>query len=286
MSYTLDITFTGMCGFVPVDEANERAVHVLFPNTARPDAHGSNHEGHEGHEGQGHMEAHVSRLLFDVSALEKGALEPRGMPVVVSLRNAMLVLGDGTTGVNPRLTTNLMPLEFLKPGFLGDAANEFITTRVVLRDGAEVWNDPGAVWKDEEGNERPMSHRLIWRMQGRAESLRLTLRSLEGKPDRELPELHPDAEGRISLHILHVPPAELPPEPQDVPEPKPDTVAGHVGALNILVTKPLTRLPRFVKRLDTPRLPELEPRIDEAPIRGLSPYACMGGRIALSTDEE
>lgn len=280
MSYVLDITFTGMCGFVPVDRAGVRAVHVLFPDTSRPDAHGPSHEGHEGHgtQGAGPMDAHVSRLLFDTTALRPGATESDDRwPVVVSLEKRALVFGAGAM-LNPDVSSEFAPLRYLKPGFLDDAANEFITSRVVLHAGGQLCADSGAIWLDEKDKVRPMSHQLAWRIDGLTEPLRLTLQSLDDQVDRKLPPLYPDASGKLALHILHVPRVELPPEPQEVEKPKPGTPAHHFSALNLLVTEPVKRLPVFVREPQTSNCPESD--------RGMSPYTCLGARIELEPPVE
>ncbi len=268
MAYVLDIKFTGMCGFVPLRK--EGIVHVLLPDTSLVDAHappheGSGHDQHGTHE-TGPMETHVSRLLFDTTALHEGATESEDRwPVVVSLQKRALEFAGGAM-LNPDISSEFAPLHFLAAGLLGAEGDRALVTRVILRAGCQYDAHPGATWLDHEDTVRPMSHQLTWRIEGLTAPLRLTLKSIASEVDRVLPPLYPDAGGKLSLHVLHVPRSELPPEPREVRRPRTGTPAHHFSALNLLVTQPVV-LPLFIR----------EPLKD--PSRGMSPYTCLGARI-------
>ncbi|HWK90135.1 MAG TPA: hypothetical protein VNP72_09065, partial [Longimicrobium sp.] len=255
-------------------------VHVLFPDTTRADAHGTRHDEHEGHEEHdcaGPMRVHVSRLLFDASALREGATELARLPVVFSLRKRRLELSGGTLPLAPRVTDDLAPLRVLRPGFLGDAANPFITTRVVLHSGAEARAHPGANWRDRDGNVRPMSHRLTWRLEGLTEPLELTFPAIDGRVPEVLPPLYPDASDTLALFIYHVPGEELPPDPHVADEPEEGSLAHHFASFGLLVTEPVSP-PVFESSPDEESL-----RAEEAEFeRGFSPFMCMGSRISTS----
>lgn len=269
MAFTLDVVFTGMCGFVPAPAGpHGPAVHVLLPNTEHPDAH----TGHHG------AELHVPRLLFDVAALTPGSPAPRRIWASVSLRKRRVELGDGAAP-DLSLPDALAPGGTLRAGMLEEAGHPFLASHFRLRSGHVAAAEPGALWS-WDGTERPMSHRLRWRIDGHpGDALPLSLASIDDPPGEAEagPTLYPDHRGRLTLHVYHVTGPELPPDPWIPPRPEVGEMAHHFDAFRMLAAALPGTLPAFAGDPPSTGLPD----DDEAPHRGTSPYACMGTKLTL-----
>jgi hypothetical protein len=145
MSFTLRVTFSGLCLFVP-DRVNGK-MHVLMPPTSHGPGSlhdsGGGHEGHEGNadlgehaeggertEGAGQAEhggrdqtplsghaadphctdAHAARLVFDIAHLSPGNTEPKGILAHVLLEDFALDLSAPAGTVDLSLPPSIVPV--------------------------------------------------------------------------------------------------------------------------------------------------------------------------------
>lgn len=286
MSFQLRITFIGMCLFVP--DVEKGRMHVLMPATGSSGGADGGHDGQDGHgepsggrDGGAHaghhgVERHALRLVFDTANLSEGAKKPADLLVQVSLSNRVLVLPPIGSILNPNLPDDLVPLSSpLDPAVLGQLAQQRLSSRVELGSGYWSGHHPGECWELEEGQPRRMSHVLEWtvdEMPGRYLFVNLAL--LGGGLAESIGPLHP-IDGILDLEVYHVPPAELPPDPELPAMLAEGEPAHHFAAFAPLLRQPTRQLPRFQRG----KCPSPPP--DKKPPRGGNPFRCMGARTTL-----
>jgi hypothetical protein len=255
MPFTLKVSFTGMCLFVP----DADRMHVLLPGTAgghggAPAGGGSRHEGHD-HRGEGggnggghggHVEAHAARLVFDTAHLRPNGVRLDGIPASISLRNLLLELPASGRAFAGQLPADLVRVNrAIRPEVFDPAtAQDLLTSRVTLRSGRCTDHDPGACW-DWDNGPRAMSHVVEWSIEDfPGDSLENPLQLLGGAAGGRVGPFFP-VNGEVLLEVWHVPPAELPPV-DDLPVvPSPGDEAHHFAAFDRLLQAPVGRLPRF-----------------------------------------
>jgi len=222
-SFTLEVTFSGLCMFVPSQD--KQRMHVLMPVT--------------------HHHPHEMRVLYH-PAYDTGTGNPNKSepPQVMELAGEAIELaGAGTLDAT------------LKPG-IGNASNicgrkvppELLTgppqgpvaARVSMTSGDYTLSD-GLIW-DIDGADTELSNIATWTMT--LPEAELTL-SLNG----EKRTLHP-IDGRIAILVFHVPPTEFPAvvplEPYTFVCPPVGTEAHHFPAFYDLL-KCTHDLPTYVK---------------------------------------
>lgn len=260
MSFHLQITFTGLCLFVPRKE--EGKLHVLMPRTDRLRHHGSaEHECSIPDE-------HAMRLVFDTAHLTKGSTAPSKLLTQVSLKEKILEIprwGD----LMPDIPPGLVKLDgTLKEGVLEDGVN--LTSRVTLHSGSVTDAAEGECFQ-WRGGFRRMSHILDWTIEDHPGSFFVgELRQMNGGSGGTLPTLYPISIGgknMIQLTIFHVTPGDLPPDPIKIPDPKDSEDVHHFAAYYEIADVRQKDLPKVYRnKCGTP-----SPKGG----RGGNPFRCM-----------
>lgn len=272
MAFTLRITFSGMCLFVPepANGTDPDRMHVLLPKSAL---------GH----GHGH-EPHIPMLEFDVGHLYPG--RKGGMNIIAQqrLHNGVLKLGDGTRADLAVCSeiVNLRP--FVGTPIESELFNEDpkgrLISRVTLSSGRMSAVNPGACWEWEPNSYRRMAHQAQWTVPNVPDnSLEVVLRQFANDtPFGPRPVLYPfdrpDGERVLNLYVFHLPSADMGPAPRPVPRPELGTPAPHfMDYFGLWGPQIPVRLPRLRPDSDCPDtgLPSCPPLED----RGGSAYNCM-----------
>jgi hypothetical protein len=269
MAFTLRITFSGLCLFVPEPVASGTGrMHVLMPSMS----------GH--HHDPEHR--HVPVAVFDASYLVQGG-SMLGVPVLASLTGHTLALGAGdTAGLS--LCSQIVDLRQITgrpvdPDHLGADTKNKLTARVTLGAGAITRVAPGVCWEMAPGEFRPLAHRVEWEIPDfPGDSLTLTAQPLGGGGSpRVLGTLYP-RDGRVNMEILHETPQDLPPEPRSAdqhPTPMQGDAAEHFAAFYGVFGGPVPNVtPRYWGRLE-----ECPPTTGGCPVlppdMGRLAYACL-----------
>jgi hypothetical protein len=278
MPYTLRITFTGLCLFVPepVGGAETGLMHVLFPVFT-----GDGHDGHDGHAG---THRHLPVLYFDTAHLRAGSPGPDGVLGQKPLRNLLIQLGTDAPAADLRLCPAIVNLKEVTgeqvnaDQYRADIAGK-VTTRVTLGLGRNTAVASGVCW-DFAGTVRKIAHKARWTIGNLEPPLQLPVGNLHGTGARGLPPLYPlaDADGNqfINLQVFHTPAVDLPPEPElPVPIGIGATPAHFAGLYDLYRTGVPTLLPTY-RDPDLP-CPPSDPGSVCAEIGELggSPFNCM-----------
>ncbi len=205
MAFTLRITFSGLCLFVPeaAGGGTTGRVHVLMPGMF-----GHHHAG---------ADRHVPVLSYDTGALVQGG-PAMGVPAMAKLTGYALSFGGGDTAdlqlcghiPNLREITN----QGVDPDALAGDTRQKLVSRVTLRAGSITGVAPGVCWELRPGEFRPIAHQLRWEIPG-MEGDRLTVVGTPlggGGASRPLGTLFP-TDGLLSLNVLHETVENLPPDP-------------------------------------------------------------------------
>lgn len=225
MAFTLRITFSGLCLFVPEASATGGTgrMHVLLPGMFGHCHHGA--------------DRHVPVLSYDA-----GYLVPGGP----SLGVPALALLDGTTmtpvggeAASLSLCSQIVDLKQVTgrgvdPDHLGADLRRKLVSRITLGAGGMTRVSPGACWEWRPGEFRPMAHRVEWEIADLpGDSFTFVAEPLGGGGvARNLGTLYP-RDGRIHVEVMHDPQAELPPAPMDMDHenpPMPGDPAKHFTA--------------------------------------------------------
>jgi hypothetical protein len=246
MAFTLRITFSGLCLFVPEAESGGGGrMHVLMP-------------GMFGHD-HGPEDRHVPVVVYDAGALVQGG-PPLGVPALAKLTGYTLAVGEGDTA-STSLCSQIVDLaeitgQPVDPDHLGPDSKRKLVARVTLHAGAMTRVAPGMCWEMRPGELRPIAHRVEWEiLDFPGDSLALVGQPLSGGGTaRDLGTLYP-RNGLLSIEILHETPQDLPPDPLPLEFqtlPAPGEHPKHFSAFYDLFAEPVTIvLPRFHGPLET-----------------------------------
>jgi hypothetical protein len=280
MAFTLRITFSGLCLFVPEPVAGGTGrMHVLMPGMF------GHHHGHHGAE-----DRHVPVLVYDVGYTQpSGAL--LGIPALARLTGYTLALGQGgTAGLS--LCSQIVDLAQITgrpvdPDHLADDTKKKLVSRVTLGAGSITRVGPGVCWEMQPGEFRPIANKVEWEIPNvPGDSINLLAQPLGGGGSpRGLGTLYP-RDGVVSVQVLHETPQDLPPEPRtmdQVPMPMPGDPPKHFSAFYSLFGGPVpTVMPKYWGKLaDCPPYtngcPELPPDMGNITINCLVAGATGGG---------
>jgi len=270
MAFTLRITFSGLCMFVPEPVAGGTGrMHVLMPGMF-----GCHHHNPE--------DRHIPVVVYDAGALVEGG-PSLGVPALARLTGHTLTVGSGDTAALS-LCSQIVDLAEITgrpvdPDHLGADTQQKLVSRVTLGAGAITRVAPGMCWEMRPGEFRPIAHRVEWEIPDfPGDSLTLETAPLAGGgTSRDLGTLYP-RDGLLSIEILHVTPQEMPPEPlslENHPLPMPGSPPQHFSAFYSLFGDPVPIvMPRFWGKLeDCPAItggcPELPPDA------GMYAYRCL-----------
>lgn len=284
MAFTLRITFSGLCLFVPEPVANGTGrMHVLMP-------------GMFGHHHHSPEDRHVPVVVYDAGSLVQGGAA-LGVPSLARITGYTLALGQGDTA-NLSLCSQIVDLSAITglpvdPDHLGADAKNKLVTRITLGAGGITRVSPGVCWEMQPGEFRPIANRVEWEIPdfpGDSLTLEAQLLAGGGTP-RALGTLYP-RDGRLSIDILHETPQELPPEPLGL-EHRPTLVPGdqpkHFSAFYSLFGEPVPIvMPRYWGTLsDCPSIqggcPEIPPDMGIYATTCLVAGASGGGGTGGST---
>lgn len=259
MAFTLRITFSGLCLFVPESVSGGTGrMHVLLPGMV------GHHHSLE--------DRHVPVAVYDAGYLvQSGTL--LGVPVLARLTGHTLALGSGDTAALA-MCSQIVDLAQITgrpvdPDHLGADTKKKLVARVTLGAGAMTRVAPGACWEIRPGEFRPIAHRVEWEIPGfPGDSLTLTAQPMEaGGTARTLGTLYP-RNGLLNLEILHETPQDLPPDPAPMDHTRmlmPGEPAKHFSAFYGLFGGPVPIVtPRYWGKLSecppfTGGCPELPP---------------------------
>ena len=274
MAFTLRITFSGLCLFVPEagGTGGTGRMHVLLPGMF---GHHHNPE-----------DRHVAALSYDAGYLvQDGPL--LGVRALARLSGYTLALGDGdTAGLS--LCSQIVDLREatgrgVDPDHLDADTQHKLVSRVTLAAGAMTRVASGMCWEWDPGEFRPMACKAEWEIPDLSgDSLTIAAQPLGGGGMvRELGTLYP-VDGRVTLEVLHETPQDLPPDPlpmEDKPMLKRGEHAPHFSAFYSLFGEAVPmRLPRFWGPLsDCPPTSGGCPEIP--PDMGGTPWACLVGGV-------
>jgi hypothetical protein len=270
MAFTLRITFSGLCLFVPepVGAGGAGRMHVLMPGMF-----GHHHDPED---------RHVPVVVYDVGYLaQTGPL--LGVPALAKLTGHTLSLGEGDAA-SLALCSQIVDLRQITgrsvdPDHLGADTRKKLVSRVTMAAGGITRVAPGVCWEMRPGEFRPIAHHVEWEIPDfPGDALTLVAQPLRGgAAPRELGTLYP-RNGLLSLRVLHETPQDLPPEPLSMdhqPVPMPGDPPKHFAAFYTLFGEPVPLvIPRYWGQLDDcPQLaggcPELPPDM------GGSTYKCL-----------
>jgi hypothetical protein len=240
MAFTLRITFSGLCLFVPEPVSGGTGrMHVLMPGMF-----GHHHDPED---------RHVPVVVYDAGSLVQGG-PSLGVPALARLTGHTLSLGQGdTAGLS--LCSQIVDLaeitgQTVDPDHLGPDTKQKLTSRITLRAGAITRVASGVCWEMRPGEFRPIAHRVEWEIPDfPGDSLALVGLPLRGGgAAREMGTLYP-RNGLLSIEILHETPQELPPEPLPLEQhslPNPGEHPKHFSAFYTLFGEPVPIvMPRF-----------------------------------------
>lgn len=270
MAFTLRITFSGLCLFVPEagNGSTTGRMHVLLP-------------GMFGHHGCG-RDRHVAALGYDTGSLVPGG-PMTGVTALARLAGHAVTFGAGNTAAL-RLCSQIPDLREITgravdPDVLDGDIGEKLVSRITLAAGGITRVAQGVCWEWRPGEYRPIANRVEWEIPGiEGDSLTVRATSLRGGGvARTLGVLHPTS-GRLSLEVFHETSENMPPDPLPV-EHQPVLNAGdhapHFTAYYAVFGGEVpTVLPRYHGPLTG--CPPLEGACDTLPPEmGLSAYTCL-----------
>lgn len=269
MAFTLRITFSGLCLFVPepASGGSTGRMHVLMPGMF----------GH--HCG---ADRHIAALGYDTGHLREGGA-PTGVTALASLSGRQLVPVQGTSA-ELGLCGHIVDLRevtgrSVDPDLLDADAAGKLESRVTLGAGRITRVAPGVCWEWQPGEYRPIANKVEWEIDG-VEGDRLTLVSEPiggGGEAKVVGELYP-IDGRVSVIVYHETTQDMPPEPLPVehqPVPMVGTTPPHFAAYYTLFGGGVpTLMPRFHGKLEG-CTPPANPCAVLPPSMGGMPYACL-----------
>jgi hypothetical protein len=270
MAFTLRVTFSGLCLFVPEPAAGHATgrMHVLLPGMYEHHHHGG--------------DRHIPVLSYDAGHLVAGG-PLIGVPALAKLTRHKLTLAPGHDA-DLRLCGQIVDLRGITgrpvdPDHLGADTKRKLASRITLGAGGITRVAPGVCWEWRPGEFRPIAHRVEWEIED-VEGDRLALVSEPisgGGAQQPLGTLFP-VNGRVNLEIFHETPQDLPPDPMPVEHqqpPMPGEHPKHFSAYYGLFGDPVPIiLPRYWGALD-----ESPPVSDPCPViqseMGGTPFTCL-----------
>ena len=267
-TFELQITFYGLCLFVPDD--GRKTMHVLLPATG---THGTHH-----------VEEHLLLLAYDRAYEDRSGSEPlSGQPRSFDMSGSVPRWTNRSTGrldlALPAEVANVSSVwgKPVRKGLLtGPRPAPGLASRMSMSTGAQGGHLRGARWVFG-GETRELTHALNWAIPGVGEEgLAWDPNSWEKGKDVP-PSLFPRG-GRIQLYVFHIPdeekPTRLPPAPLPGGEPSPGEEAHHFAAFYDLLDSPSSReLPKYKGQDSAPGGPQASgPRTGA---RGIRPFTCM-----------
>ena len=269
MAFTLRITFSGLCLFVP-ESTGEGAgrMHVLMPGMY---GHAHNPE-----------DRHVAVISYDSGQLVQGG-SALGVTTVSKLNGQQIAFGSGDAAtlalcghiVNLRDATG----RSVDSDHLGADSKQKLTARVTLAAGGVTRVAPGVCWEWGPGEFRPIAHRLEWEIPNvEGDSITLTSEPIGGGGTTQNHGTLYPVDGRVSLDVFHETPQDLPPDPLPIAHqhpPMPGEAPKHFSAYYSLFGGPVPiRLPKYWGNLeDCP--PVDNPCALIPPSMGGTPYNCI-----------
>jgi hypothetical protein len=276
MAFTLRITFSGLCLFVPEapNGGTTGRMHVLMPGMF-----GHHHAG---------ADRHVAVLGYDAGALVQGG-PALAVPAMARLTGYALSFGGGDTA-SLQLCGHIPDLKEITgksvdPDHLAGDTRKKLVSRVTLGAGSITRVAPGVCWEWRPGEFRPIAHRVEWEIPD-MEGDRLTIVGTPlggGGASKPLGTLFP-TNGLLSLDVFHETVENLPPDPLPA-EHQPTLMTGehppHFAAFYELFGGPVPMLiPRYAGKLaDCP--PVANPCQALPPDMGLTAYLCLVGGVGL-----
>ena len=245
MAFTLRITFSGLCLFVPeaAPPGTTGRMHVLMPGMF-----GHHHAG---------AHRHVAALSYDAGALVQGG-PLLGVPAMARLTGYTLSFGGGDAA-DLRLCPQIPDLKEITsqrvdPDHLADDTRRKLVSRVTLGAGRMTRVAQGVCWEWRPGEFRPIAHRAEWEIPN-IDADRLTIVATPlggGGASLPLGTLFP-SDGLLSLTVYHDTVENLPPDPlpaEHQPTLMPGEHAPHFAAYYGLFGGPVQMvLPRYWGKL-------------------------------------
>jgi len=274
--FTLRITFSGLCLFVPEAAGGgpNGRMHVLMPGMF-----GDHHCG---------TDRHVPALSYDAGALVQGG-PALGVAAIARLTGYALSFGGGDTA-SLSLCGHIPDLKEITnqgvdPDHLADDTRGKLVSRVTLRAGTITRVAQGVCWEWRPGEFRPIAHRVEWEIPDvdadRVTVIATPLRG--GGASKALGTLFP-TDGLLSLTVFHDTVDNLPPDPlpaEHQPTLSPGQEAPHFAAFYGVFGGPVPMLlPRFWGKLS-----ECPPLTDGCaplpPNMGGSAYGCVVAGVGI-----
>lgn len=270
MAFTLRVTFSGLCLFVPepVGSGGTGRMHVLMPKM--------------GHHHCSSGDRHVAVAVYDAGyLLPEGPL--LGVPALARLSGHTLEVGEGDAA-SLAICSQIVNLKEITgravdPDHLGADTGGKLMSRVTLSAGGMTRVAPGVCWEMRPEELRPIAHRVEWEIADHpGDALTLVSGPLGGGgPQRVLGTLHP-RDGVVNLEVLHETPQDLPPEPLPMdqqPVPAVDDTAPHFAAFySLFGDQAPVVMPRY--RGPLANWPELAGGCPEIPPdMGGTAYTCL-----------
>ena len=276
MAFTLRITFSGLCLFVPeaVNSGPAGRMHVLMP--------GMFCHHHAG------ADRHICALGYDAGSLVQGG-PAMGVTSLATLTGHTLSFGGGDTA-SLQLCGHIPDLKEITgrpvdPDHLADDTRKKLVSRVTLGAGRITRVAPGVCWEWRPGEFRPIAHKVEWEIpEMEGDSLTIVATPLGGGgASRQLGTLYP-RNGRLDLNVFHDTTENLPPDPVPVdhqPVPMQGEQPKHFAAFYGVFGGPVpTLLPRYWGKLsDCPAV--ANPCEPLPPEMGGTPYTCVIGGVGL-----
>lgn len=271
MAFTLRITFSGLCLFVPEPASASGTtgrMHVLMPGMF-----GHHHHG---------ADRHVPVLAYDAGYLVPGS-QAMGVPALAKLTGHTFTPVAGDLA-DTRLCSHIVDLREITgrsvdPDHLGADTKRRLVARVTLGAGRITRVSPGVCWEWRPGEFRPIAHRVEWEIPDvQGDQLTLLTEPISGGSGRRmLGTLYP-RDGLVNLEVFHETPQDLPPDPMPVEHqspPMPGENPKHFSAFYGLFGGPVPIvLPRYWGTLaDCP--PLADPCAVLPPEMGGTPFTCL-----------
>jgi len=245
MSFTLRITFSGLCLFVPEPTSGGTTgrMHVLMPGMFGEDCG---------------ADRHVAALAYDTGHLA-AAGTPTGVTALAKLSGEQFTPVAGEEA-NLAFCSHIVDLREITqrpvdPDHLGADEKKLLAARVTLGAGRITRVAPGVCWEWRPGEFRPIANRVEWEiLDVEGEQLTLVSEPIGGGGEQKaLGTLYP-MNGVVNLVVYHETPQELPPEPLPVsrqPVPAPGFIPHHFSAYYTLFGGPVPNvLPRYWGKLE------------------------------------